>query len=180
MGQLLCDWTPTPRPRQHNNSQAAWVCRLRAEHTATSRSLAAASNRQEETKKQALELGEEKPTRITTLPLILRLWPINISCRTSNFFFSVYKHWQETPPEVPIRECGDWLGTLSPDQDGLVHFCSTTERERDPCCTCNKTFNIKLKPDLYCFVCELQRAALFFIFWRLRIDWHKLYNYILR
>lgn len=103
--------------------------------------------------KQALELGEETPLGITILPLILRVWRINISCSTSNFFSQFTntdrkRHRKFSPGSAGIGQTPCHMTNVDWSTSAPI-----IARELDPCCICNKTFKIiqaKLKPVLYC------------------------------
>lgn len=103
--------------------------------------------------KQALELGEETPLGITILPLILRVWRINISCSTSKFFSQFTntdrkRHRKFSPGSAGIGQTPCHLTNVDWSTSAPI-----IARELDPCCICNKTFKIiqaKLKPVLYC------------------------------
>lgn len=108
---------PTP-----DSTTTGRACRLRADLKITppSRATTAPNTRAPEIKR--VQSRERRAAHATAYLSLFTVLKINISCRTSNFF-SVYKHWQETPPEVLPGESPDWSYAKTRDRSGVTQIC---------------------------------------------------------
>lgn len=154
MGQLLCVWLHPHPPPQTTQQQPGRACRLRADHKTTPPSAATAVRNTRVTDYETLKEPRPKAAgKAAAYLCIFRVLQISISCRTSNFF-SVYKHWQETPPEVLTGQRADWSDCLSHDWSRMTHICGHDSEGA-----------VTLEKDLYLFWRLQRNAGSFILAW---------------